>query len=456
MSAWLRGLGLLLLLALPVNGCGSDSDTCTGGERCACYANGTCNTGLRCLSNTCVDAGDDSGEGGAAVGDAGSASGGNQAPVGGAFDVSAGAPGDNPGSGASSTSDGGAGGASPTCRTFETYPDGTAPTVFVLVDGSGSMFHCLSTTSAASCPDLSDTPWAALKAGTLDMIQKLEGSVRFGFGTYAGEQSGTCPDFTKVAAALNNSQAIEAVYSAVTPPTKGETPTSKVLGSVKEILSADPSPGRKYVLLVTDGEPDFCDDGNSVCAVDASVGALQDLHAAGITTLIFGVDSTLSTVSGATLQAFADAGAGQPVSSVAGNGATVKDQCQTSSGWVSAFNASGAVGSSVGSYGSSGGATVFRPDPTDQAALTKLFATAVSGIKSCLFDLAAGLSVDLTKLASAKVTIEGQSIPRDDSNGWRMKTPTQLELRGSACELWHDPDHRTIDFKFPCGVVVGD
>jgi hypothetical protein len=330
----------------------------------------------------------------------------------------------------------GAGGAGENCRTFQTYPEGTAPTVFVLVDRSGSMFQCLSTTD--TCTDPSDTAWGALKAGTLEMIKSLDGSVRFGFGSFAGERAGTCPDFTRVDAAFGNYDKIAAIYESVIAPLKGETPTSQVLGSVKSILSADPSPGQKYVLFVTDGEPDFCDDGDPVCPVDATVGALQALSAAGITTMIFGVDSKLSTISGATLQAFANAGAGLPVMPPNISALNVKAQCQISTGWSAAFTASGASGTSIGSYSSNGAATVFRPNPSDQAALRKLFTTAVAGIKSCLFDLAPGLSVDLSKLERASVEIEGKALPHDEDNGWRMKTATQLELRGDACELWRD------------------
>ncbi len=489
MGATWRGCVLMLGLTLgvAVTSCGDDTEACTGEERCACYGNGTCKEGLSCLSNLCVAP---SGAAGAAAGGgassndggsstagsdgeaAGTTSGGSSSVSGGTGNESGGSSGASTQAGSSSTAGhggeaamagasptgdagAGAGGSGQTCRSFEVYPESTVPTVFVLVDRSGSMFNCLSTSSAGSCPDPSDTPWAALKAGTLDMIQKLEGSIRFGFGTFAGEQGGSCPSFTKVNAALSNYDVIEAAYSAVAPPLKGEAPTSQVLGSLKALLAADTSPGKKYVLLVTDGEPDFCGDGNPVCAVDASVGALQALYAAGVGTMIFGVDSKLSTISAATLQAFADAGAGKPVSPP-NVGATVKDQCTSEAGWLSAYTASGASGSSLGAYSSSGSATVFRPDPSDRAALTKLFATAVSGVKSCFFDLAAGLSVDLSQLDRATVRVEGELVARDDANGWRMKTPTQLELRGGACELWHDPDHHTIDFRFPCGVVVAD
>jgi hypothetical protein len=452
-----RGLSVLFSLALGLGlaNCGDDTSSCQGGERCACYPNATCDDGLSCLSNICVDEGS-SANGGA--GDSPSGGGGGDAGKTPGSGLEGGAPPSTNGGGSAGPPDGesGNGGSGQTCRTFDTYPDGTVPTVFVLVDRSGSMFHCLSTTSATRCDDPQDTAWAALKTGTLEMIDALESSVRFGFGAFAGERTETCPDFHKVPAKLDNYPAIAEVYDSIPPPTKGETPTATVLAQVQDILEVDPSPGRKYVLLVTDGEPDFCDDGDPVCPVDATVGALQALQAAGIETLIFGVDSVLSTVSDGTLYAFANAGAGEPVAPPVVSAPGVQAQCQSSSGWQAAYTASGATGTSIGSYSSNGSAPVFRPDPTDQQALRKLFQGTVAGIKSCVFDLAAGLQVNLSKLAEAQVVIEGRSIARDDDDGWRMNDATQLELVGDACDLWREPDNRSIDFRFPCGVVIDE
>jgi hypothetical protein len=55
---------VLLALGLAV-GCGGGSQSgCTGAERCSCYPNNTCNAGLTCLSDVCVDS--PTGAGGAA------------------------------------------------------------------------------------------------------------------------------------------------------------------------------------------------------------------------------------------------------------------------------------------------------------------------------------------------------------------------------------------------------
>lgn len=52
-SLLLGGLSLLVLLAMP--SCGGDKKACQGTEKCACYPNGTCDAGLDCRSNTCVN-----------------------------------------------------------------------------------------------------------------------------------------------------------------------------------------------------------------------------------------------------------------------------------------------------------------------------------------------------------------------------------------------------------------
>jgi len=52
------------------------------------------------------------------------------------------------------------------------------------------------------------------------------------------------------------------------------------------------------------------------------------------------------------------------------------------------------------------------------------------------------------------VKIMGNDVPLDDSNGWRMNTDTQLELTGSACDAWRQPNTNTIDFMFPCDIFI--
>jgi len=347
----------------------------------------------------------------------------------------------------------GAGGSTPgACQESMFTWTPKTPTVFVLVDRSGSMFTPL--------PETGLSAWTPLKDAVLEVIQQKQGEVRFGFGAFTGEVGQTCPIFDQVAASLANYDAIAAVYNRLGQPAKGETPTMRVLPTVKDALQNDPTDGPKFILLVTDGQPDYCADGNELCPVDAVVRQLQLLATESINTFVLGLKSPLTTISDATLQAFANAGAGQPVVPPAPV-ADIFNQCyyggdMNAVGWKADHAALGlAINETLGAYASVGGtATVFKPNATDKALLVADIGRAVSSAKSCIFDLTGKIQVDLALLRLAHVYIEGQEVPLDDNHGWRMNTSTQLELVGDACNLWRLPASVDIRFEFPCSIIV--
>jgi hypothetical protein len=333
------------------------------------------------------------------------------------------------------------------------------PTVFVLVDRSDSMFVPDSKTQVVS--------WDPLKAGVLAVVKQLEAQVRFGFGAFTGQQGGMCPIFESIAPALNNAAAISGVYPVgrVAGAT-GETPVIQVLPLVKGLLDQPANDGDKYVLFVTDGEPDFCDNGDSKCAMDAVVAGVQKLASAGIHTLVFGIGSSIIQDSGAFLQALANAGSSLPPAMPFGAQSKEQDVCYGCKGvppWVAQWpggalpdpNCMTVGAQTLGTYGAAAkNATVYNPNPANQAALTEQIASVVKGIKSCTFDLGGDISVDLALLDQASVSIEGQKLPLAQDNGWRMNSPTQVELAGSACTTWNDPKNTHIDFNFPCDIIV--
>jgi hypothetical protein len=118
------------------------------------------------------------------------------------------------------------------------------------------------------------------------------------------------------------------------------------------------------------------------------------------------------------------------------------------------------AGHTIGDYDPAGGGTakVYKPDITNKQALVAAISAALSGVKSCVFDLSnldgKKITVDQTQLARAHVVVMGTEVALDDTNGWHMTTDTQLELSGSACELWRQPQNKTIDFQFPCELIV--
>jgi hypothetical protein len=354
------------------------------------------------------------------------------------------------------------------------------PTVFVLVDQSGSMFKCRTNGGAMDatgreCANHADTSWYPMRDGALTVLRQLEKEVRFGFAAFTGEMSdAVCPTLSPVLPQLNNQTAIATSYNALPPPRKGETPTRKALEQVGSLLQADHSAGEKFILFVTDGEPDYCDDGNQLCPPDSVVGELQTLQAAHIKTLVMGISSPLTTISDAVLLAFANAGSGEPVLPPFPSTQTLDlnaffDQCSGVAGWRADFTATGkpAVRAAtpagpfptIGAYAATGGnAFVYKPDVTNQLALVNEISRALSGVKSCTFDLnglgGRVLTVDMSMLDKVAVKIMGTSISLDSDNGWRMNSASELELVGAACQSWRMPQNVNIDIQVPCGAIV--
>jgi hypothetical protein len=338
------------------------------------------------------------------------------------------------------------------------------PTVMLLVDRSGTMFAN------------AGNPWGTLRDGVLPVVKDLNDQVRFGFIAITGEQAaGMCPLIDAVPPADKNYDAVAAKYMSLTAPAKGESPGMLGLQRAYEDLSKDPTPGDKYVLFVTDGEQDYCGDGNPLCPTDSVVYWLQKLKALNITTMVFGLPSTGDqTTYGSILQSFANAGAGQPVAPVVAANQTTLDiynQCfnggdTNAAGWKAEFATAAKVddaatatideSKTLGNYADAGGtAKVFKPDPTDQTALAAEFRKVLAGVKSCTFDIGGEIKVIQTLLGDAHVFIEGVEVPLDmnGANGWHMPTPTQIELVGDACTKWRMPENNKITWDFPCKIL---
>jgi len=357
------------------------------------------------------------------------------------------------GSGTGAPSDGGV---DANCQMAQYNFEPKIPTIYVLVDRSGSVFT-------------NDTTgiFFTLRTAALQVIRDLQGEVRFGLGVFTGQAGVMCPALTNVPIALNNYTAIANAYNGLgRPQFKAETPAAQALGMVKTILMNDAAPGQKYVLFVTDSETDYCDDGDPVCPLDSVTYQIQSLYAAGIGTFIIGLPSDQSNYSTAALQGFANAGTGQGVAlPVQGTQPVPSSQiygsCNGRAGWRAIWDTSGrTAGTATATYMATGGtAKVYTPDPMNQTALVNAIAAVVAGVKSCTFDLndvgGKSIKVDTTKLAQAHVLIEGSEIPQDATNGWSLgATPSELVLNGTACTTWRLPNNKLIDFKFPCGIII--
>jgi hypothetical protein len=372
-----------------------------------------------------------------------------------------------------------------TCEMIDFKFEPKIPTVMLLVDRSGTMFHCLTgNTDNALCADPTNTSWSNLKTAIKSVMKQLEGQVRFGFTTIWGTSptsGGMCPSLKgmptdAVPAALNNADAIAKVYDGLAlPPSdsmggrdmgkKFESPASESIAVATKTLLADTTVGDKYIIFLTDGQPDYCDDSNILCAPDSVVYQLQTAFTAGVKTIVFGVQTSLFDLPPGVLQAFANAGAGEATLPPIRTGQTINDlydQCNPVAPWAADLAASGKTnvrGTTLGTYGTTmGPSKPFMPSASNLTQLVTQLTAALSNVKSCTFDLGningKSIKVNRAMLNQAHIKIMGGDVPLSDTNGWKMNTDTELELTGSACTTWRDPATNLIEFDFPCEIFI--
>ena len=246
---------------------------------------------------------------------------------------------------------------------------------------------------------------------------------------------------------------------------------------------ADTSPGSKYIIFITDGQPDYCDDSNSLCAPDSVVSKLQTAYTAGIKTIVMGIQTTLFDLAPGVLQSWANAGAGEPTLAPVRMNGTINDfydQCGQNivAGWQADLTASGQTpmrGDTLGKYDTTAGPTKpFQPSASDVNALTTALSTALSGVRSCTFDLST-FQINADELDEAVITLIDSSagpmpVPLDPTskNGWYMTditagtnskgqvthTATQVQLFGSWCDKLRAQTTTDIKFNFPCDIII--
>jgi hypothetical protein len=467
----------------------NDAGCQTGAETCPCYGNGTCNQGLTCASNLCVNLGNPSGGGGASgqagaggsaaagggvggiIGSGGAAgSGGSGAATGIGGQTATGGAGAQTGSGGVAGAAGqigqggstGAGGGA--CQTQSVSFTARTPTVLILVDRGGTEFSTATTGTFFN-----------VKTAVEGAIANVQAQYRLGLGVYVGDHSsGSCQlNYDAVPIALNNAFAIGAGYDALGPlqpyPTaKADTPTTEAIPMAQAALAADPGTGGKILLLITSAHTDFCDDAPSECGEDAATFQIQQMYAAtpSIETLVVGLPVDPDDPSGSqALLNFANAGAGQPVipASTSNSMSVIYYDCDATAtsqdggpdSWPNLLAASGHTGTTpVATYASAGGtAPLYKAASSSATDVETALNAALAAAKSCAFDLTpAQLSIDPGKLGEGTVTVAGNKVPQDASNGWSMPTPIEVVLSGSACTIWRQPN-ATISFSFPCDAI---
>jgi Mg-chelatase subunit ChlD len=320
------------------------------------------------------------------------------------------------------------------CSQLNISFEAQTPTALLVVDRSSSQWE--------------NNTWEPMKRGILGVVNDVQADIRVGMVTYTGQNGGACPDLfppmTQVSFDKNNFPTVETTLNSIAQPAyKGETPTAATIQQALPVLLADASPGQKVMLLVTDGDPDFCNDPDRVCAMDAVVGAVQNAYAQGVPTAVFGLSNAALSVQH--LRDVANAGSGQPVALPQGvnNVQDLEARCRNNP-----------VGSLRGTYSPQGGnAQFFQANGTDEVALGQALNAVIYGIRSCIFELDGAVEINPDRVGGARISIDGNpTLVYGDPNGWQLRTPTQIELLGSACQQIRDPRTIGIGFDFPCEV----
>ena len=315
----------------------------------------------------------------------------------------------------------GGGGGGDACVDFDLNFDKQEPTIVLLIDRSTSMDQAFP----------GGTRWTVLKDALLNdagVLRTLNDHVRFGLTLYANgtPNPAGCPDLVSVPIAANNYNAIDAVYRPI--GMIANTPTGESLlavaglgadGGVDGGLAGLDAGGPKIILLATDGDPDYCgnplandppfDAGEVQRAKDITINAVQRAFDAGIQTYVIAVGDEVSEVH---QQEVANAGLG---------------------------------------YAPDAGdaAPYFRPSTQEE--LKANIRSIIFGARSCVFTMNG--RVQAGKEAQGKVTLNGQPLTYNDPNGWKLRSPTELEILGTACDKVKDEPNVALSVSFPCGTV---
>jgi hypothetical protein len=358
----------------------------------------------------------------------------------------------------------GMGGTDPgVCQHLSVIATPQIPTVELVVDTSSSMF------------ETSPTAWSVLFTALMDpamgVVKALQDDIRFGYASYKGnkgtsETDPACATMTTVDPKLGNYDAINTVYTQVgmsynpaSPPSpKWETPTNYAITYATDILTKympDP-PGKKYILLVTDGNPNTCQATDPQCGQDYAVKATQDAFAAGIGLFALGVGDIVTNPNNGCqgtgarcgvdhLQDLANAGVGAPVQAAPGCADPASTSCQQR---YSSCQVGGTLLATYADPAPNVG-TPFAVDTGKSDAQTKLttaLQALLSNAVSCTFEMDAQVTGDASV---GVVTLDGKPVAYNATDGWILEANQySVTLQGAACDSYKAG--ATLSIDFPC------
>jgi hypothetical protein len=291
------------------------------------------------------------------------------------------------------------------------------------------------------------------------IVKPLQDSVRFGMALYSSEngsvappggEAGVCPMLTEVPIVEmemnfgNYDQMLEQMQCS---SLVSDTPTRESLAKTAEQFADLDVKGPKIIVLATDGLPDSCACPNFVrigtstptTCLDQASGATQEEREANWVTR------------------------GDPPVRMAPSAAEQYDVVQEAKRIYSELGIvvhvvdvstpdEPALRQHLTDIAAAAHGEIY--DGTKPSGLVDAFQTIVDGVRSCVIDLK-GMILE-EKQSEGTVTLDGATLPYlpdGMGDGWKLNTPSQLELVGASCELIKSGKH-DIKIDFPCDVFV--
>lgn len=335
------------------------------------------------------------------------------------------------------------------CNSKEITFQKLIPTVMILVDRSGSMFD----------KSYGETDrWEATRQAALT-LEPFSSDVQFALATYTTLQSElTCPAYQnlEIAAATDNwAQLITALPDSKTakPNEKADTPTGEAIAGAVEALKKVESDGPKYLLVLTDGEPDTCGIIDPNCGQDMAISAAQEAFTKGIQTIVVGIGDDVGV---GFLNDLAHAGQGKavPLPELA-----ERYMCAHTLG-VDADNYNETT---MGEYTEGAlyeGDLFFQPDnlATFQAQLGGI----IEGVRSCAFEMDTAVERDKAEIGAVGFILndgEIELLAHGHPDGWTLNAvdPSIVELQGSACQKIQGRQAdliKNVKIEFPCEIRI--
>lgn len=286
-------------------------------------------------------------------------------------------------------------------------------TVMLLIDQSGSMTQ----------PFGGSTRWNVLRDAIVDredgLLTWLDTSASIGLmlyssiGGFAGGQA--CPLLTEVGVALGNAETIRSAYLGAEPLPAGETPTGESIQAAADALATIAGSAPKYILLVTDGDPDTCAQPNPQNGLDEAVAAALGAAARGIRVYTVGLDG----IAELSLQAMANAGQGKDPALFYGIDADAVEPLHAS---------------------------------TDPRVLADQLKGVIGDVRSCIVELRE--EVGPGRAFEGTLTLDGATLAYGSADGWTFIDADTLEIHGAACESILGQGER-LEVRFPCVTELG-